>query len=67
MYMNKLLEISRNILGWLIIVASALFIVSAIVYYPITLWKVTGCMFWLLGYFAYVVAVWLLYKVFIEE
>lgn len=61
---SVLLEPIKVIFGWLCIVASALFFVSAVVMYPVVLSKLTDNWWWLLGYGAYAVVLWVVYKIF---
>lgn len=62
----EVLEPARVMTTGLIIVLSILFLIGAIVMFPIVLSKLTECNWWLLGYLGYVFILWLLYKIFID-
>ena len=62
----EVLEPARVITTWLIIMLSILFVIGAIVMFPIVLSKLTECNWWLLGYLGYVFILWLLYEIFID-
>lgn len=65
-WIYEVLEPVRVMTTWLIMVLSILYVIGAIVMFPIVLSKLTECNWWLLGYLGYVFILWLLYEIFID-
>ena len=60
--MKNILLAVRDVVAWLIIVVSGLFAISAVVMFPVVLSMLTSW-WWLLGYGAYAVILWIAYKI----
>lgn len=64
--MKNWFEPVRVIATWTALVMSVLFVMAAVVLFPVVLSKLTGCWWWLLSYGCYVMVLWFLYEVFVE-
>ena len=60
--MKSIIRALVDVVAWLFIVASIMFVVAAIVLFPVVLSMLTSW-WWLLGYGAYAVILWIIYKI----